>query len=158
MREGDMMETRRYPLDFDALTKGSVIRLPEIEQALGATRDTEGFGLAVLRLRGRIEEEMEERGTPATVCVRDGDLHILSDEDAAEYNPAQFSAGLRRAVRSHRRLLQVDAGQLSPLARSRFDRRAEVQGKILQSVARARRELAVVAHRRSTPGALGGIK
>lgn len=130
------MSVNYHPLDFDALQKGDALAPETIEKITGFPIGTRRYELGVLQLRQRILRELEDRGRPVTVAVDGGCLRILTDEEAAEYNPHQFRVGFRKLLRAHRRALHVDASQLTAEQRAALERSIVVQSKMI-SAARA---------------------
>jgi hypothetical protein len=146
-------DTRPYPLDFDALGKGSVVPVAVIETIAKAQAGTEVYRLEMLRLAKRIEGELAERGERVTVRSDKLALRILTDEEASAYNPRQVRRHLRGAVRSHRRNEAVDRGNLSAETLQGHDRRLVIDGATLAAAGtERRRQFALLAHRRQTPG------
>lgn len=146
-----MDEVRYHPIDFDALRKGDVITVEQLERITGYQYGTRKFDLAVLALREQITRELHDRNYPITVASENGSLKILTDEEAAAYNPQMFRHGFRKLLRAHRRLMNVDATQLNSEQREALERNIVVQGKMI-SAARSSRQIALQSHKRATPG------
>ena len=140
-------QTEKYPFDYDALKKGDVIAAESLEGILLIKRDDARFGLKILGLKEKIESELDARGHPVTVRIDKGSLVILTDEEAAVYNPEQFDLGVRKAGRAHRRTIAVDMNNLEDGNRKKLERRIEVQGRVLQAIRKERRVLSVEPHR-----------
>lgn len=146
-------EIKYYPLDFDALNKGDQIPQERLEEITGTRRGTQEHSFAVLALRGRIMAELRDRGKHVSVRISHGALQVLTDEQAAVYNVRLFRHGLRKSVRSYKRLANVNAQGLDSAQKRDHDRNLLVLGKMLAAARRARREeLKVTAHVRSVPG------
>lgn len=142
--------TERYPLDFDALKKGDGISREKCESILRVSATDDKYGLKLLALKETVVRGLENRGLPVTVVCDHGGLKILTDEEAAEYNPIQFTLGLQKAAQAHRRTMLVDQSGLTVDARKSLDRRIEIQGKVLQAVSETRKTLTAEPHRRIT--------
>lgn len=147
------MEAKRYPFDFEQLEKGQVIAADAIEPIVKCKRDDKEYALKVLALKEEVERAMRELGRPVTIAMRGADMHVLSDEDASQYNDRHFVRGLRQCGRSLRRMTEVDVGQLSAERRPEHLRRLEVNGKTYgAAVATRRKSWAITGHKRTTPG------
>lgn len=145
-----MANVRRHPLDFDALKKGDTISLAELEDILSIRSDDPSFPLKRLALQQQIESEMDERGNPVTVATRKGQIVILTDDQAAEYNPHCFRLYQRRMAKAHARTLAVDPGELTDIQRRQHEQNVMVQTRVLAAGQEAR-QLALRAVRRSVP-------
>ncbi len=154
-----MSETTAYPFDTDGLQKGSTVTTATIERAYSVTKGTEAYQFAWLQAREFVMRRFAERGEIVTVTQRNGDLVILTDEEQVAYNAEQFKAGIRKARRSHARMLGADRSKIeNPDALAMHDRRLEVQGRVLAAVARETRTLAPTPHQRTTPVLPGARK
>jgi hypothetical protein len=147
-----MMEaTTIQPKD---MKKGDVLGVDVVEAITDAKMGTTAYGLAAMGLCKQIERELEGRGVSASVVVRQGNICVLSDEDAEIHEKRQFARhvnGMERAVAKHQ---QIDVAQLSHDSKHAHDRDGEVMSLVYQaakSVAELPRLLAG-AHRRSVPG------
>ena len=151
----DIMKTpsaSRYPLDVDALTKGSIISVGDLEKITGTSRHTEAYGWSVLVIRAEIERRFQEKGIVVSCCMVDGALHVLDDNAAVRYAEQRFAKGMRTMAQAHHKLLGVDTTQLSEELKPRHERSVMVQSKVLQAALGAKREaLKPVVHQRTTP-------
>lgn len=147
-------EVALYPLDFDALSKGDVIPAEKIEMITSEKRGTNEYRFKALRLSGRIQDEMRDRGTPVTISFKGDDIVILTDQEASVHNAMLFGQWLRRLAGTHRRSCEVNVANLGPEQRIDHDRKLYEQGFFLQALSKARKELKVEGHQRTTPGLL----
>lgn len=147
-----MSETTIYPFSTDDLVKGSTVTVTEIERAYTVKFDSPEYQFAWLQAREFVIRKLSERGEIVTVVQRDGNLMILTDEQQVAYNSDQFKAGIRKARRSHMRMLGADRSQITdPEILAMHDRWLEVQGRVLSAVSRETQALAPTPHQRSTP-------
>lgn len=147
------MSVDYYPLDFDSIKKGDAFTPPQLEVITQKESGTRDYDFAVMGLRDQIMKELESRNRPATVALVRGNLKVLTDEEAAEYNPSQFNAGLQRMRRAHRRCLTtVDMTNLPETQRAKFEHKMICNGKVLEAVASIRRKLLPKPHERQIPG------
>lgn len=147
-----VVEVEKHPFDFDRLKKGDIIPVERIESLSRVSRDSARYSLIALKYKDQIESELESRGRPVTVKIDRGNLVILTDSEAAEYNKTQFDARKRQMGASHRRAMQVDIGQLSDDQKERHRRNLLVQGAQLAAMRKVVR-VEASAHKRITPGA-----
>lgn len=147
-----MTEAQRFPLDFDALHKGSVVSAEEIEAIVRVSRDSARYSARQTDLCFRIERELRDRGIDATVATIKDEIHVLDDPAAAIHNRQLFDKGMKRLRRAHRKLMQVDTGQLSDEERKQYVRTLTVQGAVLVGAMSAQRKAIVIAYARKTPG------
>ena len=144
---------RYFPLDYDALKKGDEISTEQIEEFGRCNREDEKhFRLAALVLKDRITKNCRERGKLFTVVILKGRIRILTDEEAAIYNPRQFRHGFRRQLRALRRLTEVNPEGLSQQQQKDHERNLLVCGKMVQAARSARATINAIPHKRTTPG------
>lgn len=130
-----IMQTTKYPLDFDALDKGSVIPQSKIEEVLGMKADHPDLWKKKLRLKERVEGEISFRcGVEVTIKDDHGDLVILTDGQASIYNFTWEVRHIRAAMRSHNRLLAVDSRNLTPDELVEHRKRVEISSKYAQAL------------------------
>jgi len=134
----------RFPVDFESLQKGSVLKREYLERVFMVTADhANEYRFCLLTLRDQIMKELEKQGRPVTVIARHNDLVILTDQEAAAHNPLEFKRGARKMTRAHKRTLAVDISQLSHEEKLRWGRVVMNQGIILQSHKTAKRTIRV---------------
>lgn len=143
--------TGKYPLDIDAIVKGMVITVPQVEQITGKKHGTKDYDFAAMALRKYILDETVARGMIITIKHDKGALRILQDGEASDYNQKKFAKKLAGMFDSHFRLCGVDRTKLDSHELAKHDRGVEVQSKILQSVERTKKELKLKPHERTTP-------
>lgn len=126
-------DVRYFPIDFDAVKKGDSWTPEELERLTEYSRESPHYAFAVLALKSMIVRECRDRNKNFTVAVVKGCLRVLTDEEAAEYNHQMVRSGIRRSVRSFRRLTHVDVANLSISQKCEHDRRVIVYGRMLQA-------------------------
>ena len=145
------MDVTKYPLDFDALTKGSTIPQSEIEEILGLEANSPGYWKGLLTLRDRITKELEYRNLKVTIRQDNGDLVILTDSEASIYNYAWGGQYLSRYARTHDRLLSVDVKNLSVPEASEHRKRVEISSKYAQALVKTTRTINASCDRNNLP-------
>jgi len=144
-------QPNRYPVDFDALNKGDVLPVAELEDIFRIKEGHKDFVWKSLNLKQQIERELADRGRPVTVRNDHGALVICTDEDASDYNHRQRKVALRKLGRSHKRSLQVDRSSLSKEQLDKHDRNNGIYGAVLAAALKVRRRLVLKAAGRTTP-------
>lgn len=146
--------TGEYPIDTESLNKGDVIAVEVIERAFGVIRGTDAFNLASMRASSYIARRFLERGEVVTITQRKHDLVILTDEEMPTHNARLFKNDIRRAARTHMRMLGGDRSKMSEETVKIHDRELTVQGAQLAAVSRVKRELRAKPVERTTPALL----
>ena len=150
-------ETTRWPLDIEGLKKGDRIKEVELLNMSGLTKDSQEHQLYVLALSDRIMKERERIGEPFTVVARKGDLVILTDIEAADYNHHKSLSYIRRATGAYFRKLNVDDSGFDEAAKVKHRRESEVVGKGIQGCLMGMAEqLQIEPYKRKTPGLPAG--
>jgi len=104
-----------FQIDTTGLIAGDVIDQMTCETIIGFKEvdDPKAWALQILQLSGQVGTQLKkEHGRELTIRIHDNALNILTDQQAAEYNPKRFDSGLRQARRAHRRLMAVDVSKL----------------------------------------------
>lgn len=125
----------RYPLDFDVPRKGDTISADILEQATGYAPGSDRYRLACLKVCKHIERAGERRGDLVTVRVIGDTIRILTDAEAATYNPKQFGNGISKTRRAHHRTAQIDASNLTEPERKKLDAHLIFQSRVLAGIA-----------------------
>jgi len=106
-------EAKPYPMDFDAMEKGDVISVAELERITGLKSGTSAYDFAVLKLRGLIQCEQQARGRYVVIASHKGTLRILLDKEATTYLDTTRRHLCGRLGRAHRQLTAVDTAGFS---------------------------------------------
>ena len=138
----------RFPIDMDALKKGSYIEPDIIERAYGTKREMADHQLSCLKLAKEIERYLRDRGFVWTLKQERGGLRILEDAEASEYNAQLGDKNLRSIVRVHNRQSHVDVGALSDEEARHHEHRLLRSSFYVQAIADTRRKLAAEERRR----------
>lgn len=141
----------RFPLDFDALQKGDIVPAETIEAAYGVTRDDRAYPLSVLRLKKEIEVQLEALGRPVTTKGEGDCIRVLTDEEALVYNARSFESDVRGLYRAQRRMMQIDAAQLSESSRESHTHALQVQAMQCLALRKVRKQIQLEPHKNETP-------
>lgn len=140
-------------IDTSGLKLGGCISQQTCESVLGITKDQnqDAWQLSMLAMKDVVSRQLKKQhGREITVRIVGQEIHVLTDAEAAEYNPKRFDAGLRLARASHRRLLAVNTSKLSPEQRETHIKNVGNQAHKL-SMLRRRSEIPLPATERTTP-------
>lgn len=130
------MEVQKYPIDFDAVTKGQFFTNADLVQILGKPEaDLKAFRFAVMSFAQQIQDR-----THFTTKITEEGLHVLTDQQASEHNWKQFNSHKRGIVRRTRMMTDVDRAQLSTEEAQRHDARMLIQSRVLQAMRHASRQ------------------
>lgn len=140
-------------IDTRMIKLGDTISQQQCENVIGypETSNPKDWQFAMLQLLGIVQKQLrQEQGRELTVRIVGNELHILTDQEAAEYNPKRFEAGLKLARRSHRRLMAVNVGKLSAQQREMHMKNIGNQAHKL-SMLRKKESIALPSTERTTP-------
>jgi hypothetical protein len=126
------MNTERWPVDYETLSKGDVIGVERLERITAMKYGTKDYELAILALSKRIEAVMEKMRRPVSTKIEKGCIQILDDPAASDYQHGRCGQALRAIRRGVRRLLQVDSSRLTAEQRERHDVRICIHSRTLQ--------------------------
>lgn len=148
----DKAEVRRTPLDVEALNKGDVIREEELAEITGKEVGSQEYSFAVLALGEMIMKGKEKMGDPVTVRICKGNMEILDDETASQYNDRRFVVNMGKMMKSHVRLMQVDDTKFDDETKKLHAKRMQVNGITLQAAMMGRAgKLELEPYERKTP-------
>lgn len=145
-----MTDARIYPIDTDALHKGSVITPEEIQAIFHAQVGTSAYCVAALRLRNYITDRFAERNETVTVISDRNALRILTDPEAADYNRDAFRRKSGQMLSIHKRNCGVDQSALNDKQRRDHERVIMRQSVVLTHM-REGWKAPLLAHERTTP-------
>lgn len=134
----DISEVSIYPLDCEALEKGSYITPAEVEQITGVSRFDAQYSLKALNLCTFITGALKERNIDVVVRRVDFGIKICLDNEASEYTLKRCERGLREIGRNLRRMLSIDKNNLTPDECTMHDARVNVVSRYYQSARKAR--------------------
>jgi len=141
-----------FQIDTSKVRPGDSIPLAMCEEAIGyKCDDSKEWQFALLQLLGIVQKQLKkEHRRELTVRIVGNELHVLTDQESASYNPKRFDAGLRLARRSHRRLMAVNVATLTGADRELYAKNVSNQAHKL-SMLRKKEELPVNPSVRNTP-------
>lgn len=117
------MEPTRYPLDFAALRRGSVLSVEAVEVAVGKKRDHPEFPWLHMGLKDQVVQHFEEQGDLGVIVTMcDGGLQVLTDEECAGYCQRESRRTRRRYAWSITKASLIDRAKLQDATRESLDR------------------------------------
>lgn len=148
-------KTTRYPIDVTDLKKGDVIGIDRLKAIIKHPVGSPKWNFGLVNLCQFIMAEKQEIGDPMTACVMDGNVCLLTDPQAAEYNNNYFSRGYRSMFRGLNRQVDVDVRNLSDEQKKLHLRRVEVNSRTAQAAYLGRHnKLKLIDSQRKTPAML----
>lgn len=142
-----------FLIDTNGLGPGDSIDEAACKQVIGISEseDLKGWQLGLLALSTQVALQLKKQhGRELTVRIKDNSLLILTDQQASEYNPRRFDAGLKLARRSHRRLMAVDRSGLTSEQKQLHDNNTRIQAFKL-TMLRKRESSELVPVQRASP-------
>jgi hypothetical protein len=141
-----------FQIDTTKVKPGDSISLATCEQAIGHKCDeSKEWQFALLQLLGVVQKQLKkEHRRELTVRIVGNELHVLTDQESATYNPKRFDAGLKLARRAHRRLMAVNVAKLTGADRDLYAKNVSNQAHKL-SMLRKKEELPINPTERTTP-------
>lgn len=146
-------------IDFSTIEIGGEVSQELCEQHLGISYadDPTRYALALLGLLGEVRKYLKDKHhREITVRAVKCQLLILTDAEAARYNPKRFADGMRLIRRAHRRLLAVDVSKLTPEQRATYGRDVETQSARLSLLRKPREATPAEAVQRAVPKLFDG--
>lgn len=111
-----------YPLDTSNLNKGDVITVDQVRAVAKADPGSSKYAWTLLKLSRFVTRKLAERGLKVTVCSIKGQLRILTDAEAEEYNVRAAKYGKRKIRRAATRHALIDLSNLTPEQRLQWDK------------------------------------
>jgi len=142
----------KYPVDFDLITYGDAVPNSVLEEFYNMSEEDERFRFKQIQFIHYLDSELRSRGKVCTICTRDGQIRILTHEEAAEYNRKKFNCHISGMARNHEKNMNVDRDCLSENQADKHDHTVMFQSKILQSILEVRANVQIETIKRKTPG------
>jgi len=133
-------QATRWPMDYDALKKGDVIAVADVERITGKKQGTKEYQFALLGLVKRMRDALFHQEKFWTIAIRKDAVCILNDVEASEYNPREYESSRNRLKRLHVQCLAVDSAELTDGQREAHYRRLQVQAFEMSAMRSARLE------------------
>jgi hypothetical protein len=137
----------QFDINVEHLEAGHTIEQSTCERVIGFRRDANQYGyqFALLQLGDFIQRSLWKSGKCFTVRTSNGEVQILTHEEASKYNESRFDLAIDKMRRCNRRLTAVDVGQLSPEARSDHGSAIIRQSRMLQLLGTVKRDIGLEA-------------
>lgn len=142
-----------YPLDIEALEKGDHIPVEMCEPyTKSRDRNHKFYSRELEQLKEKIERRLQDMGRNWTLNCPRGGITVLTDADAATENKRQFDLHVRGMSRRLHKNLGVDTSKLDNDTKRQHEHNVVSMTMQVAACKRARREVGLHAHKRSTPG------
>jgi len=99
---------KKWPVDFDLIDYGDTVPNSVLEEFYNTPEDDDSFRFKQIQFIQYLDRELRSRGKVCTICVRDGQIRILTHEEAAEYNRRKFNCHISGMAKSHEKNIHVD--------------------------------------------------
>jgi hypothetical protein len=129
------MKLSHYPLDFDALVKGSWIETAELIQITGLTPDDDKWDFALLDLVQQIT-----RQASMLARIDHGRIRIMDDQEACAYTYRQVEVGVRKNVKWAQLRALIDRKDFTDTERDLAERRDRVAAAVAMASSRTLRK------------------
>ena len=154
-RKAKQMNVKDY--DFSQLRLGDEISRAQCEKMIETTEDRnpKQYKLGLLAILTEVRRAMRLKfGRRITVRCLQGGISVLTDSEAAEYNPKRFEQAVAICRRAHRQLCDVDVRKLNEAEKAAYGRAFTSQAARV-AMLRVRIDTELPAVERSTPGVVG---
>lgn len=140
-------------VDYSQMEKGDVLSVEHCEAVLGISRkaNTSAYNLALMGIVSQVQRDLWHAGRRYTVATHHGQVKVLTDPEASEYNDKHFESGLSKSRRASGRMRMVDVGKLDSEQRQHHDRNLVKHSHILSAIRKARKDLELPPYNRNTP-------
>lgn len=137
-------------IDPKTIYKGAFFSEAQIAEIAGIQPDDRELWKYRLKLRDRLEEEMEKKGEPATVRTMNGGLIILEDAIASSYGISVLHQGLRKSCRGYGIVMKVNPKVLTNTEKDSWLKNVDISSKYATAIAVASKQL-TIEHKEKQP-------
>jgi len=149
------MEAEKYPLDFDALKKGSSVSTKKLEEILECKSDLAEFGFKTMQFCRNVNKRLLERNIDAAVVMQKKTLKVLTSAEAQDYVAKSAEGAIGKFFRVSRLgMRSVDPSELSAERRQRYESETLSRSILGQAI----RKTQCKARKLDKRGELGGPK
>lgn len=143
----------KFEIEIDQLQPGSVIDQTECERVIGYARSKDKYEwqFALMQLAEHVNKLLWRAGKHWTVTTSNGEIVVLTHEEASKHNAARFRGGIAKMRRSFKRLNAVDVRQIGKAVRHEHDEEISRQSRILQGMRLSVRDVTPEPVRKSVP-------
>jgi hypothetical protein len=142
-----------FEVDVENVEPGTTIEQSTVEQIIGIKRQGNEYDyqFALMQLGEFVQRSLWKIGKQYTVRTSNGEVQVLTHEEASRHNANKFDLRMEGMRRDNRRLVAVDVGALSKEAREDHGKAIIKQSRILSMLKTAKRELSLVAEQPKKP-------
>jgi len=135
-----MDEVTSYPIDFDALEKGSYIQPEVLEHVFQVNRDMSAYSLKMMGMCNEIMRQLSARGLDVVAKQHKSGIKILEDAEASAHTYQEAQLAMMKYRRNLVRSQSVDRSQLDDKEKELHDGRLFVMGRVYQAAFKAKKE------------------
>lgn len=147
------MSAIEYSIDIDAIEAGYVFDRATCELLIGFPRDSNRYEwqFELMKRCDQIQKELWDAGKHLTVVTTKSEIHVLTHEQASEYNATRFDNAIKKMRRCYKRLLAVNTGTFTDNMLQSHEKSIVKQSRILQAIKSNRAEITVKPHDSGLP-------
>lgn len=135
------MEAEKYPLDFDALKKGSSVSTKKLEEILDCKQHLAEFGFKTMQFCKNVNKRLLERNIDAAVVMQKKTLKVLTSSEAQDYVARNAEGAIGKFFRVSRLgLRSVDPSELSAEDRRRYESECLSRSILGQAIRKTQRK------------------
>jgi len=133
----------KFDIDVRVLEPGTTVEQSECESIVGIKRtgNEYAYQFALMQLGDFIQKSLWRLGKHLTVRTTNGEVQVLTHEEASKYNESRFDLAIDKMRRCNRRLNAVDVGELGKEAREDHSKAIIRQSRILTMLKTVRRDI-----------------
>lgn len=135
-----MNDATQFPIDFDALEKGSYIPPETLEHVFQVGRDMGAYSLKIVGMCNEIMRQLSDRGIDVVAKRHKSGIKILNDVEASAYTYQEAQLAMLKYRRNLTRALAVDRSQLDDKSQATHDGRLLVMSRVYHAAAGAKKE------------------
>lgn len=133
----------QFDIDVSGLEAGDNVPQAQCEAVVGMKRSGNEYAyqFALLQLGDFIQKALWKIGKQFTVTTANGEVQVLTHEQASKYNASRFELSIAKLRRCNRRLNAVNPGELTAEAREEHGRALIRQSRVLSLLKTANKDL-----------------
>lgn len=147
------MSIKELGIKLDTVEAGYIFDREACELLIGYSRDLKRYDwqLELMKICDRIQKELWKAGKQLTVVTTKSEIHVLTHEQASEYNSTRFDNAIKKMRRCYKRLVAVNTANFTDTLLQSHEKSIVKQSRILQAIKSNRAEIKVVPHNSGLP-------
>lgn len=133
----------QFDIDVTDVEAGDTVPQTQCEEIIGLKRNGNEYAyqFALLQLGDFVQKALWKIGKQFTVTTANGEVQVLTHEQASKYNAGRFELAIAKLRRCNRRLCAVNPGELTAEAREDHGRAMIRQSRVLSLLKTANKDL-----------------